>query len=95
MALVKQRTHLPVIVDPSHATGRPELVIPLSLAAAAAGADGLLVEVHPRPEEALSDGPQALRPRELRELMDRLAPVLDAVGRAAWRPEHARRAAAR
>jgi len=95
VALVKERTHLPVVVDPSHASGRPELVLPLSLAAAAAGADGLLVEVHARPEEALSDGAQALRPRELRELMDRLAPVLDAVGRAHWRPEPARRAAAR
>jgi 3-deoxy-7-phosphoheptulonate synthase len=95
VVLAKQRTHLPVVVDPSHATGRPELVVPLSLAAAAAGADGLLVEVHARPEEALSDGAQALRPRELRELMDRLEPVLDAVGRAAWRPEGARRAASR
>jgi 3-deoxy-7-phosphoheptulonate synthase len=95
VALVKERTHLPVVVDPSHASGRPELVLPLSLAAAAAGADGLLVEVHARPEEALSDGAQALRPRELRELMDRLSPVLDAVGRAHWRPEPARRAAAR
>jgi 3-deoxy-7-phosphoheptulonate synthase len=95
VAIAKQRTHLPVIVDPSHASGRPELVIPLSLAAAAVGADGLLVEVHPRPEEALSDGAQALRPRELRELMDRLAPVLDATGRAHWKPEPARRAAAR
>ena len=95
VALVKQRTHLPVIVDPSHASGRPELVVPLSLAAAAAGADGLLVEVHPRPEEALCDGHQALRPRELRELTDRLAPLLDAVGRTLWRPEPARRTAAR
>ena len=95
VALAKQRTHLPVIVDPSHASGRPELVIPLSLGAAAVGADGLLVEVHPRPEEALSDGAQALRPRELRELMQRLAPVLDATGRSHWTPEPARRAAAR
>ncbi len=95
VALAKQRTHLPVVVDPSHAAGRPDLVLPLSLAAAAAGADGLLVEVHARPEEALSDGAQALRPRELRELMDRLAPVLHAVGRAPWRPEGARRAALR
>src|SRR5207237_997791 len=95
VALVKQRTHLPVIVDPSHASGRPELVVPLSLAAAAAGADGLLVEVHARPEEALSDGAQALRPRELRDLMDRLAPVVDAVGRVLWRPEPGRRAVLR
>jgi 3-deoxy-7-phosphoheptulonate synthase len=95
VALAKQRTHLPVIVDPSHAAGRPDLVLPLSLAAAAVGADGLLVEVHARPEEALSDGAQALRPRELRDLMARLPPVLDAVGRALWRPEAARRAALR
>jgi 3-deoxy-7-phosphoheptulonate synthase len=95
VALAKQRTHLPVVVDPSHASGRPELVIPLSLAAAAVGADGLLVEVHPQPDLALSDGPQALRPRELRELMNRLAPLLDAAGRTLWQPEPARRAAAR
>jgi len=62
VVMAKQRTHLPVIVDPSHATGRRELVVPLSLAAAAAGADGLLVEVHPRPAQALSDGAQALLP---------------------------------
>ncbi len=93
VALAKRSTHLPVVVDPSHAAGRPDLVLPLSLAAAAAGADGLLVEVHARPEEALSDGAQALRPRELRDLMDRLDPVLGAVGRALWRPEGARRAA--
>ena len=95
VALAKQRTHLPVIVDPSHACGRPDLVVPLSLAAAALGADGLLVEVHPRPDEALSDGAQALRPRELRELMDRLAPILDATGRTHWIPEPSRRAASR
>jgi 3-deoxy-7-phosphoheptulonate synthase len=59
--VLKERTPLPVIVDPSHAAGRRELVEPLSLAAAAAGADGLLVEVHPRPEEAACDGPQSLR----------------------------------
>jgi len=66
VVIAKQRTHLPVIVDPSHATGRRELVVPLSLASAAAGADGLLVEVHPRPDEALSDGAQALLPRTSR-----------------------------
>ncbi|MFL5866127.1 MAG: 3-deoxy-7-phosphoheptulonate synthase [Thermoleophilaceae bacterium] len=60
VAVLKQRTHLPVIVDPSHAAGRRELVEPLSLAAAAAGADGLMVEVHPWPDEALCDGPQSL-----------------------------------
>jgi 3-deoxy-7-phosphoheptulonate synthase len=59
--VLKELTHLPVIVDPSHAAGRRELVGPLSLAAAAAGADGIIVEVHPEPDEAICDGPQALR----------------------------------
>jgi 3-deoxy-7-phosphoheptulonate synthase len=95
VVMAKQRTHLPVIVDPSHATGRRELVIPLSLAAAAAGADGLLVEVHPRPDQALCDGAQALFPEDLRELMRRLGPVLEAVGRELWRPAQRRRAVAR
>jgi 3-deoxy-7-phosphoheptulonate synthase len=81
VALAKVRTHLPVLVDPSHATGRRELVIPMALAAAAAGADGLLVEVHPRPEEALCDGVQALTPEMFAELMRRLPAVLGAVGR--------------
>jgi 3-deoxy-7-phosphoheptulonate synthase len=58
--VLKELTHLPVIVDPSHAAGRRELVLPLSLAAAAAGADGIIVEVHPNPDEAICDGPQAL-----------------------------------
>jgi len=81
VALVKQRSHLPVLVDPSHATGLRELVIPMSLAAAAAGADGLLVEVHSRPDEALCDGRQALTPELFAELMQRLPAVLHAVGR--------------
>jgi 3-deoxy-7-phosphoheptulonate synthase len=85
VVLAKEHTHLPVIVDPSHAAGRRDLVLGLSLAAAAAGADGLLVEVHPRPSEALCDGSQALLPADLRELMHRLAPVLQAVGREVWR----------
>src|SRR5277367_4172411 len=59
--VLKELSHLPVIVDPSHAAGRRELVLPLSLAAAAVGADGIIVEVHPNPEEAICDGPQALR----------------------------------
>jgi 3-deoxy-7-phosphoheptulonate synthase len=79
--VVQKLSHLPVLVDPSHATGLRDLVIPMSLAAAAAGADGLLVEVHPHPEEALSDGFQALTPALFRELMARLTPVLAAVGR--------------
>jgi 3-deoxy-7-phosphoheptulonate synthase len=58
--VLKELSHLPVVVDPSHAAGRRDLVTPLSLAAAAAGADGIIVEIHPRPEEAICDGPQAL-----------------------------------
>lgn len=81
VALAKARCHLPVMVDPSHATGSRELVIPMALAAAAAGADGLLVDVHARPDEALCDGAQALTPELFAELMQRLPPVLHAVGR--------------
>jgi 3-deoxy-7-phosphoheptulonate synthase len=93
VVLAKDRTHLPVVVDPSHATGRRELVIPLSLAAAACGADGLLVEVHPQPEAALCDGAQALSPEELFELTRQLPWVLAAVGRGLWRPAPLQRAA--
>lgn len=67
--LVKAMSHLPVIVDPSHATGRRDLVLPMSLAAIAAGADGLIVEVHPHPEKALCDGPQSLNLSEFAVLM--------------------------
>ena len=79
--LIKQLSHLPVIVDPSHATGKWDLVPPMALAAVAAGADGIMVEVHPRPEEALSDGPQALLPSTFAKLMDDLSRVARAVGR--------------
>jgi 3-deoxy-7-phosphoheptulonate synthase len=65
--VLKELSHLPVIVDPSHAAGRRDLVRPLSLAAAAVGADGIIVEVHPNPEEAICDGPQALRAEEFAE----------------------------
>jgi 3-deoxy-7-phosphoheptulonate synthase len=65
--VLKELTHLPVIVDPSHAAGRRDLVRPLSLAAAAVGADGIIVEVHPNPEEAICDGPQALRAEDFAE----------------------------
>lgn len=78
---MKQRTHLPVIVDPSHGTGVRDLVIPMSLAAAACGADGLLVEVHENPAVALSDGAQSLYPDQFARLMERLDPVVRAVGR--------------
>jgi 3-deoxy-7-phosphoheptulonate synthase len=87
VALAKQRTHLPVIVDPSHATGEPDLIQPMSLAAAAAGADGLLIEVHARPEQALCDGRQALTPERFEQLMRRLPGVLHAMDRHLWRPE--------
>jgi 3-deoxy-7-phosphoheptulonate synthase len=79
--LLKQLTHLPVIVDPSHGTGKWELVDPVSRAAVAAGADGLIIEVHPRPEEAVSDGAQSLKPARFEELMKSLKPIAAAVGR--------------
>ena len=79
--LLKQLSHLPVVVDPSHGTGKWELVEPVSRAAVAAGADGLLVEVHPHPEKALSDGAQSLKPGRFADLMRGLAPVAKAVGR--------------
>lgn len=79
--VLKRETHLPVIVDPSHAAGRTDLVAPLSFAAVAAGADGLLVEVHPCPEEALSDGDQSLTPDAFAALMRALAPFARAAGR--------------
>jgi len=79
---VQATSHLPVVVDPSHAAGRKDLVVPLARAAIAAGADGVLVDVHPRPEVALCDGPQALDGTELRELataVRRLPPVVGRV----------------
>ena len=79
--VLKERTHLPVIVDPSHAAGRRELVPALARAAIAAGADGLIVEVHPRPEAALSDGRQSLDPAGFVRMMRDLAGTAAAVGR--------------
>jgi len=78
---LKQLTHLPVIIDPSHGTGKWELVEPVSRAAIAAGADGLIIEVHPHPEEALSDGAQSLKPERFAALMEHLRPIAAAVGR--------------
>lgn len=78
---IKQQSHLPVIVDPSHGTGVRSLVTPMALAAAACGADGIIVEVHREPKEALSDGHQSLNPREFDDLMRRLRPIVQAVGR--------------
>jgi len=79
--LLKQASHLPVIVDPSHGTGKWELVEPMSRAAVAAGADGLLIEVHPHPKQAFSDGAQSLKPARFAALMRSLRPVAEAVGR--------------
>jgi len=78
---IKLLSHLPIIVDPSHGTGRHDLVIPMSRAAIAAGADGLLVEVHPNPAEAFSDGEQALTPDVFVQLMKELRPIASAVAR--------------
>jgi len=79
--MLKQLSHLPVIVDPSHGTGRWELVEPISRATVAAGADGLIIEVHPRPEEALSDGAQSLKPERFASLMKSLKVIAQAVDR--------------
>lgn len=78
---LKARTHLPVLADPSHATGHWEYVGAAALAAVAAGADGLLIEVHAHPEQALSDGAQSLKPDRFAELVPRLRAVAEAVGR--------------
>lgn len=78
--LVKELSHLPVIADPSHGTGLKQLVSPMSKAAIACGADGLIVEVHPKPEEALSDGPQSLKPEEFEELMQELSLIDSSLG---------------
>jgi 3-deoxy-7-phosphoheptulonate synthase len=82
--VLKEETHLPVIVDPSHAGGRARLVIPLALASIAAGADGIMVEVHPDPEAALSDGDQSLTLEMFAELMRAASSVAHAVGRTLW-----------
>ena len=79
--LLKQLSHLPVVVDPSHGTGHWELVAPVARAAVAAGADGLIIEVHPRPEEAWSDGGQSLKLHRFAELMTSLRAIAAAVGR--------------
>jgi len=81
VAVLKEETHLPVIVDPSHAAGRRQLVLPLARAAAAVGADGIIVEVHPRPEEALCDGPQQLPAAEFTQFADEVRSVAELMGR--------------
>lgn len=79
--VAKKLTHLPIIVDPAHGTGKRDLVLPLSLAALAAGADGIIVEAHPNPESALSDGPQSLRLNQIGELHSHMEKIALAIGR--------------
>ena len=79
--VVKQLSHLPVVVDPSHATGRPDLVLPLSLAAVVVGADGVIVETHPNPEHALCDGPQSLPTEAFAEYAGRVSDLVAFVGK--------------
>jgi 3-deoxy-7-phosphoheptulonate synthase len=79
--VVKKLSHLPMVADPSHGTGRRDKVAPMARAAVAAGADGLLIEVHPDPDRALSDGAQSLRPEQFEELMGQLRMIATAVGR--------------
>jgi 3-deoxy-7-phosphoheptulonate synthase len=78
---VQRTSHLPIIADPSHGTGRRDKVIPLSCASVAVGADGLMVEVHPHPDSALSDGPQSLFPEQFRDLVKRVSAIAGVVGR--------------
>lgn len=79
--VVKELSHLPVVIDPSHAMGVRNKVLPMARAAVAAGCDGLLIEVHPRPEEALCDGPQSLRPSEFADLAEQVRAIARVMGR--------------
>ncbi len=79
--ILKQRTHLPIVIDPSHAAGIAKLVYPLSMAAAAAGADGLIIEVHNDPAHALCDGPQSIEPNDFAKLSEDVSKILDIVGK--------------
>lgn len=79
--IIKQRSHLPVVVDPSHAAGKVDLVEPLSLAAVVAGADGLMIEMHPTPETALSDGAQSLDPRQFAAVAARIKDAVEWTGK--------------
>jgi 3-deoxy-7-phosphoheptulonate synthase len=79
--IIKKLSHLPIIADPSHGTGKWHLVTPVSLAAVAAGADGLMIEVHPSPEHALKDGAQSLTFENFQQLMAQVVPVAASVGR--------------
>jgi len=86
---VKRLSHLPIIVDPSHGTGKRDKVIPLARAAVAVGADGLIVEVHPEPERALSDGYQSLDPEEFERLMEQVRSIARVLGRSVGKAERA------
>lgn len=79
--ILKSLTHLPVVVDPSHGTGYRHLVSPMAIAGMAAGADSIIVEVHDKPDEALSDGPQALLPSDFEELMKKIKPLGEILGK--------------
>ena len=79
--IIKQISHLPIVVDPSHGTGVRSLVLPMSRAAVAVGADGLMIEVHPKPEEALSDGPQSLYPSDFVNLIMETEKVATSIGK--------------
>ena len=79
--IIKQKTHLPVIIDPSHATGNWQYVESMSLAAIAAGADGLIIEVHPDPEHAWSDGAQSLKPDRFRTVIEKGRAIAQVIGR--------------
>jgi len=81
VAVAKRETHLPIFVDPSHAAGRNDMILPLAKAAVAVGADGLLIEVHPNPSEAWSDGAQQLTFSQFDKLMEEIKPFLQAAGR--------------
>jgi len=83
-------SHLPILADPSHGTGHRDMVIPMARAAVAAGADGLLVEVHPNPERALSDGAQSLYPEQFERLMRETRIIVEAIGRRVAEPAGAR-----
>jgi len=86
---VKRLSHLPIIVDPSHGTGKRDKVIPLSRAAIAVGADGLMVEVHPEPDRALSDGYQSLAPEQFEALMGEVKAIAAVLGRTVGQRESA------
>jgi len=79
--LLKRLTHLPVIVDPGYGVSKWELIIPIARAVIAAGADGLMLEIHPNPEEALSNGVQSLTPEVFKQLMNEIKPIAKAIGR--------------